>query len=132
MHCKMKPAPPNWIARQQVDFVSGQVRFHWFHVILVRVTFTGSVHHFDFIVMLEFLTTAIILLGLPARAMRFLVSHCLGHMSEVYFGVLNQEFDLPQHVAFSAINATASPTASLLEKMMASQLRTFPKELNLR
>jgi len=63
---------------------------------------------FDLPSFLSFLADVAVYMQFPARFFRFILLSCLGHLSIIYGSVLNENFNLGQHAAASAVHALST------------------------
>jgi len=105
---QVEPTVPNWVWERATHERGGHTRHVLYHGVLVRVETEGALRIFDLKAMLVFLVESVVLLSLPASVFRFIATSCLGHLSRLYEGVLNQRFSLSQHVASTAMHLISS------------------------
>jgi len=79
----------------------------------VRVGFDrgGELASFDLSACMSFVAEFTVYLTLTAKLFRFVMVHCLGHLSIIYQGVLNENFHIGQRVAASAVHAISTSLA---------------------
>jgi len=101
---QVMPKPYQWVWRRSMDILDGKTTWSYFHG--VRVAFQAELHMrvFDIPVLLAFLAEAIIFMQLPVKMIRFVLLNLLGLLSNIYDGVLNERFQLAQHVTASAMH----------------------------
>jgi len=108
---QVAPAADGWVWRRVTDALHGRTRHVLYHGVLVHVESDGALRTLDLSALISFLVESVVLLQMPASFFRFLATRCLGDLSRIYEGVLDQRFSLAQHVASSAMYLLSCSTS---------------------
>jgi len=130
-----EPSIPNWVWMRLTHSRGGCTRHVKYHGVIVSVEAEGALRIFDLKAVLTFLVESIVLISLPSSLFRFIATGCLGHLSRIYEGVVNQKFSLSQHIASTAMHLMSSSVsynklADTEDGISLSQMaRTIPNSL---
>jgi len=91
-----------------MDFREGMQVMAYYHGVQVEFVQNGQMRVFDIPSLLSFLADVAVYMQFPARFFRFILLSCLGHLSIIYGSVLNENFNLGQHAAASAVHALST------------------------
>ncbi|CAD7941226.1 unnamed protein product [Amoebophrya sp. A120] len=142
IYCDMfADSEPTWTTREDGvhdEFVSrtgsGILKTKKQHGVKLNFRFTGRLGYFSTSIFLGSLTSAIVLLELPGKAVMLLALFCLGLLSRVYYSCQSQRLNLRHQVhGFAArlINAKKSYEAIVKSDKMDTHLdrATLAKEM---
>jgi len=96
----MAPSP-SWVKR---TLLTPTIHYRTYHGVKVNLRGGGAILMFDLMKCVSAITSGIVLMQIPSKAMKFMLIYCLGHLSRIYHSALYAKFCLAQHVASSAIH----------------------------